>query len=70
MQHAPRTDAGSGPGPDTDGTSTELTKTTTEESSNMVAEHHDDSDSRLDAFAATALILIAVFTALFWVAGQ
>ncbi len=29
-----------------------------------------DADSRVDAFAAVALILIAVATAVFWVSGQ
>lgn len=40
-----------------------------------MTEHHDStdshhSDSHLDAFAAVALILVAVLTAVFWISQQ
>ena len=31
---------------------------------------HDESDSRVDALAILALILIAVITAVYWVSSQ
>ncbi len=68
MQHGPQSEAATPLENAAD--STPEQSITKREKQEMVAEHHDESDSRLDAFAATALILIAVCTALFWVAGQ
>lgn len=31
---------------------------------------HDESDSRVDALAILALIVLAVVTAVYWVSGQ
>ena len=70
MQHGPQPEAASRQGAEANSTDEPQIINTTREKQKMVAEHHDDSDSRLDAFAATALILIAVCTALYWVASQ